>query len=158
MGSPSGDYYNAEEDDRYRGRRLTRMVTVTGAPTFTLTVGRSARNYDLRYPSQRCGVTLRFNYSVVDGDVDADGVSYGSDALRGGRIESGRSSRRSGPDRHGNRPGPRPPRRCEVSRVLSNVRLTSNPGPDRVYGIGDVVEVSVTFDESVTTLAARHWR
>ena len=147
VGSPSGDYYNAEEEI---GIEVTfdEMVTVTGAPTFTLTVGRSARNmtYDTQASS---GVTLRFNYSVVDGDVDADGVSYGSDALRGGRIESGdppvavdRTVTAIARDR-GHRVDAKKP-------SVVNVRLTSNPGPDRVYGIGDVVEVSVTFDESVT--------
>ena len=147
VGGPSSGYYNAGEEI---GIEVTfdETVTVTGAPTFTLTVGPRARNmaYDTAASS---GTTLRFNYSVVDGDVDADGVSYGSDALRGGRIESGnpplavdRTVTAIARDR-GHRVDAKKP-------SVVNVRLTSNPGPDRVYGIGDVVEVSVTFDESVT--------
>ena len=40
-----------------------------------------------------------------------------------------------------------------MPRVV-DVRLTSNPGADRVYGIADVVEVTATFDESVTASSA----
>ena len=151
VGSPSSGYYKAGEEI---GIEVTfdEPVTVTGAPTFTLTVGRRARNmaYDTQASS---GATLSFNYSVVAGDVDDDGVSYGSDALMGGRIESG--SPPAAVDRivtaiardRGHRVDARKPR-------VVDVRLTSNPGPDRVYGIADVVEVTVTFDESVTASSA----
>ena len=123
-------------------------VTVTGAPTFTLTVGPRARNmaYDTAASS---GTTLRFNYSVVDGDVDDDGVSYGSDALTGGRIESGNPP--VAVDRTVTAIARHRGHRVDAKKPsVVNTRLTSNPGPDRVYGIGDVVEVTVTFDESVT--------
>ena len=109
--TPTDEYYNAGEMIRI-DVDFDENVTITGAPTFSLTVGRRART--MAYDADASDAdTLRFNYSVVDGDVDDDGVSYGSDALRGGRIESGSPPAVSGPDRHGNRPGPRAPRRCQ---------------------------------------------
>ena len=33
--------------------------------------------------------------------------------------------------------------------VVSTVAITSNPGPDAIYAPGDVIEVTVTFDEAV---------
>ena len=146
--TPTDEYYNAGEMIRI-DVDFDENVTITGAPTFSLTVGRRART--MAYDADASDAdTLRFNYSVVDGDVDDDGVSYGSDALRAGRIESG--SPPAAVDRivpaiardRGHRVDASKPR-------VVDVRLTSNPGPDRVYGIGDVVEVTVTFDELVTT-------
>ena len=146
--TPTDTYYNAGEMIRI-DVDFDENVTITGAPTFSLTVGRRART--MAYDADASDAdTLRFNYSVVDGDVDDDGVSYGSDALRAGRIESG--SPPAAVDRivpaiardRGHRVDASKPR-------VVDVRLTSNPGPDRVYGIGDVVEVTVTFDELVTT-------
>ena len=146
--TPTDTYYNAGEMIRI-DVDFNENVTITGAPTFSLTVGRRART--MAYDADASDAdTLRFNYSVVDGDVDDDGVSYGSDALRAGRIESG--SPPAAVDRivpaiardRGHRVDASKPR-------VVDVRLTSNPGPDRIYGIGDVVEVTVTIDELVTT-------
>ncbi len=148
VGTPTGGYYNAGEAIGLEVA-FTEPVTVTGAPTFTLTVGRLQRNmvYDAQASSAD---TLRFNYTVVDGDMDDDGVSYGANALRGGRIESG--SPPSAVDRTHPARARDSNRRVDARKPrVAAVRLTSNPGPDRVYGIGDTVEVTATFDELVTT-------
>ena len=144
-----GEYYKAG-DVIVTAVTFDEPVTVTGAPIFSLTVGRSARNMTYDRDASSDTTELRFNYTVVDGDADDDGVSYGSNALRGGRIVSGdppapvdRTVKASARERD-HRVDAKKPR-------VDSVRLTSNPGPDRAYGIGDPVEVSVTFDELVTT-------
>ena len=149
--TPTDEYYNAGEMIRI-DVDFDENVTITGAPTFSLTVGRRART--MAYDADASDAdTLRFNYSVVDGDVDDDGVSYGSDALRGGRIESG--SPPAVVDRTVTAIARDPVHLVDASKPrVVDVRLTSNPGPDRVYGIADVVEVTVTFDESVTASSA----
>ena len=149
--TPTDEYYNAGEMIRI-DVDFDENVTITGAPTFSLTVGRRART--MAYDADASDAdTLRFNYSVVDGDVDDDGVSYGSDALRGGRIESG--SPPAAVDRTVTAIARDGNHRVDAMKPrVVDVRLTSNPGPDRVYGIADVVEVTVTFDESVTASSA----
>ncbi|MDE0224153.1 MAG: hypothetical protein OXP28_03350, partial [Gammaproteobacteria bacterium] len=146
--APSDGYYNEGEEIGIEVR-FDEAVTVTGAPTFRLTVGRTVRNmaYDAADSS---GMTLRFNYSVRDGDADADGVSYGSDAIRGGRIVSGTPP--ATVDRTVTAIARDPERRVDAKKPrVESVRLTSNPGSDQVYGPGEVVEVTVTFDERVTS-------
>ena len=149
--TPTDEYYNAGEMILI-DVDFDENVTITGAPTFSLTVGRTART--MAYDADASDAdTLRFNYSVVDGDVDDDGVSYGSDALRGGRIESG--SPPAAVDRTVTAIARDRDHRVDAMKPrVVDVRLTSNPGPDRVYGIADVVEVTVTFDESVTASSA----
>ena len=149
--TPTDEYYNAGEMIRI-DVDFDENVTITGAPTFSLTVGRRART--MAYDAHASDAdTLRFNYSVVDGDVDDDGVSYGSDALMGGRIESG--STPAAVDRTVTAIARDSNHRVDamMPRVV-DVRLTSNPGADRVYGIDDRVEVTATFDESVTASSA----
>ena len=149
--TPTDEYYNAEEMIRI-DVDFNENVTITGAPTFSLTVGRAART--MAYDAHASDAdTLSFNYSVVAGDVDDDGVSYGSDALRGGRIESG--SPPAAVDRTVTAIARDSNHRVDamMPRVV-DVRLTSNPGADRVYGIDDRVEVTATFDESVTASSA----
>ena len=124
-------------------------VTVTGTPTFSLTVGRRTRTmaYDAENSASN---TMRFNYTVVDGDADDDGVSYGSNALRGGRIVSGNPP--APVDRTVTAIARDRDQRVDAKKPrVDSVRLTSNPGSDRAYRIDDPVLVSVTFDELVTT-------
>ncbi len=147
--TPTADYYNAGEMIRI-DVNFDEVVTVTGSPTFSLTVGRNARvmAYDV---DASAASRLRFTYRVVDGDMDADGVSYGSDALGDdGRIESGNPA--AAVDRTVTAIARDRDHRVDaIKPEVVRVRMTSNPGPDRVYGIGDTVEVTVTFDELVVS-------
>ncbi len=144
--TPTGDAYTAEDEIEV-DVTFDEDVTVTGTPTFTLTVGRVQRpmTHD---PDNSDTDTLRFVYEVREGDLDDDGVSYGANALRGGRIVSGnpatavdRALVGIGRDRN--------QRVDAVAPRVDYVRFTSNSGSDLTYAIGDTVEVTVTFDEPV---------
>ena len=123
------------------------VVTVTGAPTFDLLVGGATRR--MYYDGGSDTTTLRFAYAVVVGDLDADGVSYGANPLRGGTIVSGDPA--AAVDRtipaigraDGHRVDARGPR-------VEHVRFTSNAGADNVYMVGEDLLATVTFDEPVT--------
>ena len=41
-----------------------------------------------------------------------------------------------------------------VPAVISTIALTSNAGPDKTYGVGDEIEVTVTFDKAVDITGA----
>ncbi|MDE0453574.1 MAG: hypothetical protein OXI90_17640 [Gammaproteobacteria bacterium] len=147
MSTPSGGYYNADEVISIEVD-FSEEVMVTGTPTFSLTVGRRTRTmvYDA---DDSDADTLRFNYSVVDGDVDHDGVSYGPNALKGQIVSA---TRPAGVDRTVAAIARDQDHRVDAEKPrVTTVRLTSNPGPDRVYGPREVVEVTVTFDERVTS-------
>ncbi len=62
-------------------------VTVVGIPQITLMVGANARMAD--YTSGTSSTELVFDYSVIDGDTDEDGVSIDANALdvNGGTIQ-----------------------------------------------------------------------
>ena len=123
-------------------------VTVTGTPTFALIVGRTQRS--MAHDADGSGAsTLRFVYEVRAGDLDEDGVSYGANALRGGRIVSGDPA--TPVDRAVAAIGRASTQRVDaVAPRVDRVRFTSNSGSDLVYRVGDTVEVTVTFDEPVT--------
>ena len=123
-------------------------VTVTGAPTFTLIVGRANRVMRYDREAEVASDQMLFRYTVQAGDLDADGVGWAADPLRGGSIVSGDPA--AVVDR-----GIPANARTEAHRVdavapsVERVRFTSNAGPDRVYGFGEDIEITVGFDEPV---------
>ena len=96
------------------------------------------------------GIRLGFKATVMEGDEDKDGVAIAANALtlNGGTIE----------DAAGN--GAVLTHDAVASNAgflvdgvpptISDIAITSRPGDDNSYGIGDQVEVTVTFDEDVT--------
>ena len=59
---------------------FTEAVTVSGAPTIGLTIGTTTRTATWK-PGQGAGTTHRFEYTVVEGDLDTDGIAIAADAL-----------------------------------------------------------------------------
>ena len=129
-------------------------VTVTGSPQLTLDVGGTDRVAGLESSD---GPNAAFSYTVQDGESDTDGVSIGADAvsLNGGTIKDGAdndadlthgavaasaSHKVDGSD--------------TTNPAISAIRFTSDPGADDHYGLGDVIEATVTFDEDVSVTAA----
>ena len=107
------------------------------------------RNYN-QFPS----LTLVFGYTVQEGDVDDDGISIGADAV----ILEGLTTieDRSGNDAvltHDALPSDSA-HKVDAPDVtgptVSSVAITSDPGNDDTYGVGDSIEVTVTFNEDVT--------
>ena len=122
-------------------------VTVTGTPQLALNIGSRMRQAD--YVSGSGTATLVFSYEVVAGDEDTDGIGVPEDALtlNGGTISAGGtpanvtlgSASFSGLLVDG---GP-------VAPTVTGVALTSAPGSDNTYAIGDAVAATVTFDAVV---------
>ena len=76
-----GDAYQASSGEEIQvAITFDQAVSVSGAPTLTLTIGETTRaaTYD---PSLTEAATLVFTYVLQAGDVDEDGVSVESDAL-----------------------------------------------------------------------------
>ena len=124
-------------------------VTVTGSPTFTLIVGRANRAMRYVPDADVASNEMLFRYTVRAGDLDADGVGWAADPLRGGSIVSGDPAAAVDREIDANA-------RDEAHRVdavapsVERVRFTSNAGTDRVYAFGDDIEITVEFDEPVT--------
>ena len=123
------------------------VVHVIGLPVLTLSVGGEPRQAPLESGSGT--PTLTFRYVVQRNDIDEDGVSMAANALSGGVIA----------DASGNvvavafdglpaQSGHKVDGTLNVTAV-SDVAIVSTPTQDRTYGVGDSIEVAVTFDAVV---------
>ena len=137
-------------------------VVVEGDVLLNLRVGDEEGNWRGAWYRRGSGTdTLVFGYTVQQGDSDTDGVSIdGSwvddNGVRHGHGGSGSISAR-GSDyaftpRYGrvdDNPG-HPVDGVTPIATVDHISVTSHPGADRTYGVGDVIEVTVTFSENVT--------
>ena len=95
------------------------------------------------------GTHLQFRYTVVKGDMDLDGVSIPANAvsLNGGAIRDA-----AGNDAVLTHSAVAANSRTVVDAVpatISSIEITSDPGSDNTYGVGDSIEFTVTFSEPV---------
>ena len=98
-------------------------------------------------PFDRHGTRLIFEYEIVRGDLDLDGVEIDANSLvlNGGSIRDGagndavltHSAAASNPIVDG------------VPATIKSIAVTSDPGDDNTYRMGDMIEVTVTFSEVV---------
>ena len=142
---------DAGGDDTYAtGDRIDLEVSfdedigVSGAPELVVSVGTLSRRAALLDARPR---QLTFRYIVQQGDRDEDGIAVDAEALVGGTIRDavGNDAIRTlrgltAQSAH---------RVDALSGAVAGVEITSNPGSDRTYGLGDDIEVSVAFDEVV---------
>ena len=132
---------------------FNRRVTVTGAPQVALTVGAATRQ--AAYASGTGTYTLTFQYTVVAADADTDGIEIGASALalNSGTINDGRGttaaalglgshalSAASGHKVNG----------ALAGASVTGVAVSSTPESGNTYGLGERIEVQVTFDRAVT--------
>ena len=150
-----------QTDDAYLRDELIRIlvefderVIVTGSPQLTLLVGSEERTLDLYH--QRGG-GLEFLYQVQETDRDADGISVPADALSlNGATIRNEAGEDADPDlgRHaisnaedhqvdGSR-------RDAVAPSVRRAEIESEPPHGDTYGLGETIEVRVSFDEQVT--------
>ena len=97
----------------------------------------------------RYGISVDFDYMIAKGDLDLDGVAINANsvALNGGSIRDG-----AGNDAVLTHSAVAEDPNYIVDGVPATIRsvaITSDPGSDNTYGVGDTVEVTVTFSESV---------
>ena len=128
-------------------------IRVSGNPELILSIGRTGATPPTGPLSRRATLSrirptrLVFRYVVQAGDgEDTDGIEIRPDALTGGVIED----RRGNPARRELTAPPYANHRvdAEVPSVVG-VEITSTPASGNVYGLGEVIEVQVTFDEVV---------
>ena len=96
-----------------------------------------------------------FIYRVTEGVMQSQGVSTGANPieLNGGDIEDA-----AGNDAILDHPGIPADREFVIDGVrpkVESLAITSDPGEDKTYGVGDVIEVSVTFSEDVRVPSRR---
>ena len=126
-------------------------VWTDDSPRLRIDVGgatRYARFYPIPINDSR-DERLRFMYTVVEGDLDLDGISVAANSveLNGGTIRDA-----AGNDAvltHSAVPANDNFIVDGVPPTVSSVTITSDPGDDDTYGVGDTIEVTVTFSEAV---------
>ena len=137
---------------------FNRRVAVTDTPQVALTVGAATRQAD--YASGTGTYTLTFRYTVVAADADTDGIEVGASALalNSGTINDARDgttaaalglgshalSAAAGHKVDGTLAG----------ASVSGVAVSSTPESGDTYGLGERIEVQVTFDRAVTVTGA----
>lgn len=137
---------------------LSGPVDVTGQPQMRVTVGDQER-WAVYLPDNQGEeegstntTTLVFTYVVQEGDLDLDGLSApGSDP--GDPVED-RSVNIAGTDVviplvFDALPDSSAHRIDGIKPTLVQWEVTSDPGPDGTYGVGDVIRISGTFSEDV---------
>ena len=98
---------------------------------------------------------MRFKYTIQEGDVDQDGPSLPANAIsfNGGVIQdvagNGVPSLNHAAVEGDSRPvdGNR-----SIVPVLESLTITSDPGDDRTYHLGDEIEITATFTRNVGTM------
>ena len=121
-------------------------VIVNGAPQLGLRVGANDRIAE--YAGSE-GPALRFQYTVIADDYDADGISVRADSLVADPTDLRDRTRNRALLAHDALPDQGGHRVDGVTPAVAIVVLTSDPGADNTYGVGDVIEATVTFAEAV---------
>ncbi|MBO3700895.1 S-layer family protein, partial [Roseivirga sp. E12] len=138
---PSDGTYTAGQDLDFTVN-FDDLVTVTGTPQLSLTVG-SATKQGI-YQSGSGSTALLFRYTVQSGDEDTDGIAVGALAANGGTLQDGAGN--------------------DASLSLNNIGATTNinvdaKGPevvsvtvpaDGTYTTGQHLDFIVNFDEVLT--------
>ena len=125
--------------------------TTSGTPTLVLSIANATRTAS--YASTAAdGRVLTFAYTVASGDSDQDGVSITADALElnGGTIKKQDSDVDANLDHSSlsNRSGHVVNKIPKI--VADGLAVTSTPlAASGTYGVGETIQVSVTFDSDV---------
>ena len=145
--STSGNNYYKKDAKLQVTATFNENVTVTGTPTLTITVGTHYKK--AVYTSGSGSKELVFEYTVATGDEDKDGVSVAANQIT---LPNGATIK----DSNGNDFTLTHPPISNASahkvdakdpKVITNgVSITSTGAP---YGIGETIQVTVTFTEPV---------
>ena len=126
-------------------------ATITGTPQLEIDVGGTAKTASY---SNVTGAAAVFSYTVASGDSDADGVAIGENklSLNGGTIKDAADN--DATLSHSAVAADSGHLVDGVGPTVSSVAITSDPGDDDTYGIGNSIQVTVTFNENVTVTGA----
>jgi len=121
---------------------FTDFVTTTGTPVIPITIGDTTVNAELSAPVTG-SLTASFSYTILEGEVDLDGIELGTDiGLNGGTIIGSNSN-------------------IDAILTLNGVASTANINVDGIRPIPLITsavpdptnaafEITITFDEPVT--------
>ena len=140
--SDPGDNDTYVEDDSIEVTvSFDEWVIVTGTPQLGLDFDGAARTAD--YSSANRAAVV-FSYAVGADDIDTNGIAIGANkdgARNDATLTHDAVAANSGHKVEGS---------DTTAPTVSSVAITSDPGDDDTYGLGDAVEVTVTFSEDVT--------
>ena len=145
----TGDTYELSEVVRVVVE-FDRRIFVTGQPQLALTIGSTTRQVRWRSYGAR---DLRFHYRVQSSDLDADGISIGANALtlNGGTIlgdsDGTNATLDLGAQAVANSANHKVDGSRETAPTVSG--LSIERGADGLLGLGEVIDVVVTFDRAV---------
>ncbi|MDE0693243.1 MAG: Ig-like domain-containing protein [Gammaproteobacteria bacterium] len=131
--------------------RFDAVVEVAGTPVLEIDVGGTARRAQMW---MNAGSRVHFGYTVRAADNDPDGISINAGAIKlaGGRID-GPDGDAAALSLRGHTIANAPEHRVDGAGAwppsIVSVSVTSNPGVDDTYSSGNVIEVTVEFDEPV---------
>ena len=149
--SPGPDFAYSAGDRISVTVQFDAAVDVTGVPALLIGIGGNARRALMW---MHAGSRVHFGYTVRRTDDDTDGISIGAGSLRlrGGRID-GQGGTAADLSLAGHAIANASEHRVDGARArppgIESVAVTSNPGVAGAYGIGDVIEVTVEYDEPV---------
>ena len=148
---------DAGDDDTYvAGDAIEITVTfsedvdVNGTPGFNIKIGDKTRA--AAYSSTN-GAAVSFTYTVVEGDVDTDGVSVEANSLTSGvYIQND-----DGDDADLSHKATTGSARHKVDApvtvpAITSIDFVSDPGSDNVYVAGDKIDIRITFSENIIVI------
>ena len=131
------------------------VSTASGTPRLPLRIG--SNTHHATYQSiDTTGMVLSFSYEVVDGDQDLDGVTVAKFALDlNGATITGTTGDHAGVAAVLTHTGVAADEghRVNAPPLITGVEVTSSPKADSsndTYGLGEDIEITVTFSEAVT--------
>ena len=148
--NPGEDDTYVEDDSIEITVTFSEDVTVTGTPQLELDFDGTATTADY---SSASGAAVVFSYAVAAADIDTDGIAIGTDklSLNGGTIQGAVGNNAVlTHDAVAADSGHKVEGTDTTAPTVSSVAITSDPGDDDTYGLGDSIEVTVTFSEDVT--------
>ena len=151
VGAPDREYRSG--DTIKLDVTFSETVTVTGAPTFPLSIGSDTRQaqYDA---SESTATVLRFTYAVTDNDYDDGRISNDGLELV---LPTGTSITRQGSPSVAAYPGSivwDPGLKVNPRARLTSIEITSTPeAATNTYGQGEDIEFTLTFDIPVTVVS-----
>ena len=158
IGAPVvGDTF--ERDDKIRATvTFNKAVDVTGTPQLALVIGTATRQAS--YGSGTGTTSLVFGYTVVQADADADGLSVGANALtlNGGTIDVAGGTTDAllglGASAIENSSSHKVAGGTFTAAAVSGAAIASSPAGSSTYGLGEQIEVRVTFNRAVDVTGA----
>ena len=147
---PGDDDTSVEDDSIEVTVTFSEFVIVIGTPQLELDFDGTAKIADY---SSTNGAVVVFSYGVAADDIDTVGIDVSANklSLNGGAIKDGAENDATlTHDAVAADSGHKVEGSDTTAPTVSSVAITSDPGDDDTYGLGNAVEVTVTFSEDVT--------